>query len=130
MGRELLASATVRPSGLLKRMRKHTGDVSEGNRVELEARRSILGMEVEFYRDGTRRFVNATNLNEEEMYNSEILRFAHASILINGPVGDKKLCWVDATKNPVELWLYNKHMKRASDLNTEEVFKRVKEYIL
>jgi len=127
--RLIIGNAILRPSGLLKRMTAHKGDVSEGNKCKLIARRKILNKYVEFYRDGTRR-IFGTGLNDEESYDSEILRFAHASILINGPVGDKRLCWVDATKDPVELWLYNRLMTRSVDLNIQEVFERVQDKIL
>ena len=52
------------------------------------------------------RIVKGVPLDDEESHDSEILRFAHASILIASPVGDKAKCYVDASKNPVEIWIY------------------------
>jgi len=117
----VIGRVNVRPSALFKRLMKHRGEISEGDRYKIIATRTILGRKVDFYRNQLR-VVHGTNLTEEESYNSELLRFAHASILINGPVGDKKICWIDATQEPVELWLYNRKMNKASDLNTREVF--------
>lgn len=86
-------------------MLKHTGDVSEGTKFRVLAVRQILRRKVTFYVNGLR-FIEGTDLNEEEMHNSEILRLAHASLLVEAGVGDKRYCYVDATKNPVEVWVY------------------------
>jgi len=112
----------MQPTPLLKRMREHVGDVSVTSKTRLMCERMILGRRVKFYENGLREI---QGLDEQESYDSEILRFTHASILINQPVGDKRLCYVDATKDPVELWLYGKQIKKASDLNCEEVIRRV-----
>lgn len=96
---------TARPSALMKRMLRHSGDVSEGTNHKVLATRTILNRKVTFYSDGTH-FIHRTGLNEEESFNSGILRFAHASLLINMPVGDKAYCYVDATKEPMEVYVY------------------------
>ncbi len=69
------------------------------------AKRYILKRKVTFYYNGLR-IIEGVDLDEQEMHDSEILRLAHASLLINAPVGDKQACYVDATKNPVEIWVY------------------------
>ena len=111
-------SATVRPSKMFKSMLKHKGDVSEGSKCKILAKRTILGHEVIFYENGLRE--TDTELTDEEEFNSEILRLAHASILINDAVGDKTKCYVDARKNPVEVFIYgypaDRYIKRAKNL--------------
>ena len=89
----------------MRRMIKHKGDVSEGSTRVAVAYRYLLGRRVVFYHDGWR-VIDKIKITEEEMFNSEILRFAHASLLTGEPVGDKRLCWVDATANPVKVWLF------------------------
>lgn len=106
-------SVVMRPTPLLKRMREHTGDVSENSKTELLCERRILGRLVKFYTNGLR---EVEGLDEQESYDSEILRFAHASILIQQGVGDKRLCYVDATKDPIELWLHGKRIRKVKDL--------------
>ena len=101
-----LFKAHCKPSKYLKNMTKHDLRVDEGNKSKVIAIRTILGKRVTFYQNGLR-FIEDVNINEEEQFDSQILRFAHASILIEGPVGDKKACYVDATKNPVEVWIYD-----------------------
>lgn len=100
-----LGSVVFRPTSLYRRMHAHKGDVSEGTKFKLEAEKNILGVKVLFYANGLRQ-VKGVPLDDEEAYNSEVLRFAHASILTSSPVGDKAKCYVDASKNPVEVWLY------------------------
>lgn len=94
------------PTRLHKRMHAHKGDVSEGTTHKFLASRTILGQDVSFYSDGTRK-LNGLPITDEEVHNSEILRLTHASILVSSPVGDKKKCYVDASRNPVEVWIYN-----------------------
>lgn len=110
MGKFIQLTANCKPSTLMRKMLKYKGDVSEGTQYKIVARRKILKRDVVFYANGLR-FIEGTDLNEQEMYDSEILRLAHASLLINAPVGDKKLCYVDATKNPVEVWIYSMPIK-------------------
>ena len=105
MGKIINFYATAKPSKLLRNMVEHSGDVSEGTRFNVLAKRLIINRKVTFYSNGLR-FIEGTDLDEQETHDSEILRLAHASILINAPVGDKRCCWVDATKNPVEIWVY------------------------
>jgi len=106
---KIFLSGTLKPSTFLKRMSAHR-DVSEGSGRRLIAERKILGFNTRFYSDGTRA-VQRLDLTETEQFDSQVLRFAHASIIINEPVGDKNACWVDATKNPVEIILFNKPIK-------------------
>lgn len=106
MKKVLLFPNTLRPSTMLKRMRAHIGDVSEGSKVKIMVKRIILGKKVTFYENGLR-IVHDKDLNEDDEYNSEILRLTHASLLIGQPVGDKRQCWVDASTNPVSVVIYN-----------------------
>lgn len=99
--------AKCRPSAYLNRVLKHSGDVSESSKTKVMAIRTILNKKVIFYENGLRVIENNTELTDEEQFNSEILRLAHASILINEPVGDKRGCYVDATINPVRIVIYN-----------------------
>ena len=103
-------SGHLKPSAFLKRMLKHS-DVSETSKTNLLATKIILGKKARFYTDGTRT-IDGIDLTDSEQYESQILRFAHASILINEPVGDKNACWVDATKDVVEVILYNMPIKQ------------------
>jgi hypothetical protein len=105
---KILFNAKLKPSAYLQRMLKHQ-NVSESSKHKVIAVRSILNHTVTFYADGIRT-VDNLDLTEQEFHDSEILRFAHASILINEAVGDKKACYVDATKNPAEVWVYNKKL--------------------
>ena len=94
-----------RPSAYFRRITQHDGNVSEGTKHRELARRRLLNREVVFYSDGFH-FIDV-EITEQEQYESQILRFAHASILIGQPVGDKASCYVDATKNPIEVVIYN-----------------------
>ena len=88
-------------------MLAHRGDVSEGTKSKVLKRCKILGKDVVFYTDG-RHVVDGVKLTEQEAHDSELLRFAHASILINGPVGDMAACYVDMSRSPPSIWLYDK----------------------
>lgn len=114
----ILGRAHCRPTALMRRMLKHRGDVSEGSADRLLATRIILGRRVDFYRNG-RRELHGSKLTDTEMHDSELLRFAHASLLDGTGVGDKLFCWVDATKNPVEVWLFGKQINRVRDVLDE-----------
>lgn len=105
-------SAHLRPSGLTKKLFKHQGNLSESDKAHILGVRTILGKKVVLYKDGTHIIKGRTDLSEEEMFNSEILRFTHASLLINQPVGDKRKIWVDATVDPVNIWLYGVTIKQ------------------
>ena len=105
-------SAILRPSGMLKRMLRHQGNLSTGSKAIKFCSREILGKFIRFYENGEHFILGKTDVTEEEQFNSEILRFAHASLLVSGPVGDKQRLWVDATKNPVEVWLYGMPAKK------------------
>lgn len=97
--------AECKPSTLMQNMLRHSGDVSEGTQWKIIAQCQILKKRVTFYHNGLR-VIDGVDLDEQEMHESEILRLAHASLLVGAGVGDKKLCYVDATKNPVEVWIY------------------------
>lgn len=114
MGNIILARAILKPTRLYKRIIAHK-DVSEGSVDQLIARRIILNYEVLFYRDGRRKIRNL-ELEDQDIHDSEILRFTHASILLSEPCGDKKYCYVDASVNPVEVWIFGKRIHKASDL--------------
>lgn len=79
-------------------------DLSQGTQHKLIATRLILGKKVEFYRDGTRKVIGIS-LSEQEKHSSEVLRFAHVSILTQTPQGDKSVLYVDASVDPVEIWV-------------------------
>lgn len=106
MKKVLLFPNVLRPSAMLKRMRAHIGDVSEGSKSKIMAERIILGKRVTFYENGLR-VVHDRDLSEDDEHQSEILRLTHASLLIGQPVGDKRQCWVDASTNPVSVVIYN-----------------------
>ncbi len=105
MGKIIQLTAECKPTALIKNMFKHSGDISAGTYNKIIAVRQILNRRVIFYHNGLR-IIEGTDLSEQEMHDSEILRLAHASVLIEAPVGDKRCCYVDATKNPVEIWIY------------------------
>jgi hypothetical protein len=109
MAKQLLI-AHCRPSLLMKRMVEHKCDVSEGTKYKSIAKRQLLGRQITFYSNGLR-VIEGLDLTEQEQHDSEILRLTHASILIGEPVGDKRMCWVDATKDPVEIWVYGMELK-------------------
>jgi hypothetical protein len=105
-----LFTAKLIPSAYLKRIFRHNSEVSEGSKSKVIARRKLLGRVVTFYQNGLR-LIDGINITEQEQFDSQILKFAHASILIEGPVGDKKACYVDATKNPIEVWVYEQRIE-------------------
>ncbi len=111
MGKLVQLSGNFRPTSLMRRMLKGSHHISEGTKHKLVAVRSILGKRVEFYHNGLRKVVSV-NLDEQDEHDSEILRFAHASILTKTPQGDKKILYVDASVNPVEVWLYGMTAKK------------------
>lgn len=119
MKKILFVANNMRPSTMLKRMRAHVGDVSEGSKSKVMAKRTILGKKVTFYENGLR-IVEDKDLTEDDEYASEVLRLAHASLLINDAVGDKRQCWVDARYEPVKVVIYNmtaeKFIKKATQL--------------
>ena len=98
--------AHVRPSGFARRMFAHQGNLSEFSKASILAERTILGKKAIFFTNGEHILKGRIDLTEEEMFKSHILRYAHASLLVNEPVGDKKRIWVDATVDPVNIWLY------------------------
>lgn len=119
MGRIVDLSAHCKPTAFYRRVNEHNkDDHSCGSRGTLIAIRRLLKREVRFYNNGERVIVGG-DLNEQELHDSEILKFSHASILINQPVGDKKVLWVDATINPVDVWIYGEpwqnFLKRSKD---------------
>lgn len=120
MAKRSLEAKNLRASKMLKRMMRHSGDVSEGTGSKLIAQRTILKRTVSFYNNGLR-VIEGEEISEEDQYNSEVLRLAHASILMNAPVGDKRMCYVDATKNPVEVWFYNQRAEHFIDKVKEMV---------
>lgn len=111
MGNRVFLTAHCKPTLLTKRMLAHSGDVSEGTRHKILAKRIIIGRAVTFYSNGIRVIHNTTGLNEQEMHESEILRLTHASLLTGTPVGDKRKCYVDAKTFDVEVWVYGMPVK-------------------
>jgi hypothetical protein len=110
----LFGNVVVKPRKSLRDSIRHR-DVSEGCRHYVIAERILLGRLVLFFNDGYRE-VQGVDLNDEETHNSELLRFAHASLLINQPVGDKAYLYVDSSQKVVDVWLYGKQIKSTSDL--------------
>lgn len=106
MGNIKYFSAHLRPSNFVKRLRQHDGNVSSGSKAKVLAKRTVLGKRITFYENGMHVIHGELDITEEEMFNSNILRFIHASLLINEPVGDKAKIWVNAAVNPVQVWLY------------------------
>jgi len=98
--------AHMKPSLMMKRLLRHQGDVSEGSKANVLATCRILGKKITFYTDGTHVIHGKMDVTEEEMFKSHILRYAHASLLIGEPVGDKRKIYVDATVEPIRVWLY------------------------
>ena len=92
-------------SAMLNNMHRHQGDVSEGTQHRPIASRWILGHRCSFFADGTHT-IDGIDITAEDEYASEILRFAHASLITGGPVGDKAKCWVDATVDPAIVWIH------------------------
>ena len=108
-------SATCRPSAVTKNLRRHNVDVSEGGRTRLIAKRTILGKICRFYTSGEHT-VDDVRVTAEESHEALLLRYAHASLIIREPVGDKKVIWVDASKNPCEVWIHNMPSRKFLDL--------------
>ena len=115
MGRIVNFEAHLKPSGLLRTMRKHSGDVSEGDKPKLLAVRTIFGKSCRFYSNGEHT-VDA-EVTAEESHESILLRYAHASLLIQQPVGDKKVLWVDTSCNPCDVWIHNMPAKQFLELS-------------
>lgn len=111
---DIFGNILVRPSKILRDNITHR-DVSEGDKRFPVAIRNILGQYVTFYNDGYRE-VNGIELSDQEIHDSQLLRYTHASLLVGTPIGDKAYLWVDASFNIVEVWLYGKHIKTFSDL--------------
>lgn len=98
-------SGHCKPSSLMKVMRKHAGSMSQGDQANLIATRTIAGRKIHFFRTGEHR-IEGDQITEQEAYDSEVLRFAHASLITGTPVGDKALCYVDATRDPCDVWVF------------------------
>ena len=94
---QLTAEVTV--EGLLRQ------DLSETTRPRLIAVRTVLGKKVSFFSNGEH-VVDGVKMSSAEMQESEVMRFAHASILMGRPAGDKKTLLVDACCDPAEVWIY------------------------
>lgn len=102
----LAAHVTIKPSRMLKRMREHSGDISESDKGTVMARRTILGRKVTFYENGVHT-VEGGSMTEEDEFGSGLLKLAHASISTNKPAGDKSQLWVDATTDNVKIYMRN-----------------------
>lgn len=94
----------LKPTNLFKTMQEHK-DVSESSKANLIATKIILNKRVNFYSTGEHEILNS-ELKLEEQFNSEILRFTHASLITGQPEGDKAILWVDASVDPVNIWVY------------------------
>jgi len=105
---KVLLSGAVRPSCMVKQVNCHkAGDQSESDRGELLAERMILGHVCRFMKNGDH-FIVGMNITDQDHFNSQILRFAHASILCNVPVGHEKLLLVDMTVEPCRIIMFGK----------------------
>ena len=105
MGRKVQFEANLKATNLFRNMNKHAGNLSEGDRPQLIATKTILGKKVKFYTSGEH--VVEAELTPQEQYDSEILRFAHASLIVGEGVGDKAILYVDASVDPCDVWIYN-----------------------
>ena len=114
MVNKVFLSGIARPVGAMARSARHK-DASESSKSRLTCSRLILGYTVNFYESGLR-VVEGLPLDDQECFDSQILRFAHASVLIGEPVGDKCFCYVDSRANPVEVWLLNRRILCFDDL--------------
>ena len=114
MGRIVELSGTCRPTSKMRNYQKHNRDLSEGSKAKLIAKRTIMGHSVCFYENGEQiiETMSQDDMSNDEMFNSEVLRFAHASLISGVPVGDKSLTWVDASKDPCEVWIFGKTPKQ------------------
>jgi hypothetical protein len=101
---KILLKANLKPSSFLLKKMKHRVGVSEGDKRKVIATRQLLRRKVTFFANGERE-IHGVELDEQEIHDSEVLRLAHASILISAPVGDKDTCYVDATVDPVIVWV-------------------------
>ena len=104
MGRIVNFEAKLTATNLMRAMQRHQ-DVSEGSQSKLFAVRTLLGRTVRFYTSGehlTDAFEGT--LTELEQYESQIMRFAHASLLSGQVEGDKRMLAVDATCDPCKVW--------------------------
>ncbi len=124
MGRLVQFEAHCRPTTKMRHYQKCRKSVSESSKARLIATRTIIGHTVHFYESGEHviETISERDLSTEEMFNSEILRFAHASLIAGIPIGDKSFTWVDATKNPCEVWIFGK----TTEQFTRDVMERVK----
>lgn len=115
MGRVILASGCLRPSAMYRNIREHTNaDVSAGLKGLYECSRTVLGKRVDFYRNGLR-VVHGSDLSDAEAYESELLRNVHASLYLRSPVGDKRKLWVNATVDPVVVWINGRDIRTIHD---------------
>ena len=110
MGRIVNLSGTLRPTAKMRHYQKCRESVSESSKARLIATRTIIGHTVHFYETGEHviETISESDLSTEEMFNSEILKFAHASLIAGIPIGDKNLTWVDCSNNPCEVWMFGK----------------------
>ena len=104
MGRKVQFELNLKPTTKMRRHLAGLGDTSQGTKRTLIARRRILGHLAAFYDNGEHEIT--ADISEEEQFHSEILRFAHVSILTNAPTGSKDLLYVDARQFDVEVWCY------------------------
>ena len=103
--RKLQLSCTLRPTSAFGKMLEHGRNVSESDKANVLAQRTVLGKEVVFFKDGSRRVIGES-IKDDEAFNSEMLKLIHASLLINQPVGSRAFCYVDASKDPVYIIIY------------------------
>lgn len=114
MGKKVQLSGTFRPTSKMRHYAKCRKPVSQSSKAKLIATRTVIGHTVNFYESGEHviETMSQSDLSDEEMFNSEILRFAHASLISGVGVGDKSMTWVNATKNPVEVWMFGKPIEQ------------------
>jgi len=95
-------SATLRPARLTRQLSQASGDQSTSTVAALIASRTMLGRRVSFYSSGEHT-VEGVTLTQAEQFDSELLRFAHASLIARTPIGDKRVLWVDASSDPIKV---------------------------
>ena len=102
---DMKLTATLRPSALSNKLAKGRQDNSVSSHAHALATRWVLGKRIVFYRSGEHVIQGQHGLTDEEQYNSELLRFVHASLLASQPIGDEQVLYVDASQDPVEVYI-------------------------
>jgi hypothetical protein len=101
-------AANLRPSAYMKTAGAARGDLSETTRARLIKEVVVLSRTVRFYSDGTH---TIDGLRDDEAFDSEILRFMHASLISGTPIGHRETLYVDMNKDPLEIVIHGKPLR-------------------